>query len=111
MVYLGEKQSFRVAMQDLLDQWCADLALKPPIDLANPLDQKAQRSQLAITNAVHLSAFDKADESLLNDYEELLTELSSVSEVSIDFQKIINPFLTTDPVNVNADIDREWTTI
>ena len=108
IVYLDEKQSFLGAMQQLLDQWCGDLALKPPIDLVNPRDQKAQRSQMAITNTIHLSAFDKADESLLNDYEELLSELASGSEVAIDFQNIINAFLTTDPVSVNAEIDREW---
>jgi hypothetical protein len=95
-------------MQELLDQWCGGLALKPPIDLANPRDQKAQRSQIAITNTIHFSAFDKADESLLNDYEELLSELASGSEVAIDFQNIINASLTTDPVSVNAEIDREW---
>jgi hypothetical protein len=95
-------------MQELLDLWCADLALSPPIDLANPLDQKAQRSQLAITNSMHFSAFDKADESLLNDYEELLTNLVAGTEVAIDFQEIVNSFLTANPIDVNADINREW---
>lgn len=108
IVYLEEKQSFLGAMQGRLDQWCADLALKPPLDLSDPLDQRAQRSQLALINALHFSAFDKADESLLNDYEELLSNLAAGSEVAIDFQKIIAAFLTTDPVNVNAEIDRQW---
>jgi hypothetical protein len=108
IVYLDEEQSFLGVMQGLLDQWCADLALSPPIDLANPLDQKAQRSQLTITNGIHFSAFDKADESLLNDYEELLTKLMVGSEVAVDFQEIVNSFLTTNPVDVNADINREW---
>jgi AAA domain len=108
IVYLDEKQSFLGVMQNLLDQWCADLALTPPINLDNAFDQKAQRSQLAITNAIHFSAFDKADESLLNDYEELLTKLSSGSPITIDFQKIIDAFLTVDPISVNAEIDREW---
>jgi hypothetical protein len=66
----------------------------------------AERSQLAI--ASHFSAFDKADESLPNDYEELLTELASDSELAVDFKKIINAFLTTDPISVNADINWEW---
>ena len=108
IVYLDEEQSFLGVMQGLLDQWCADLALSPPIDLANPLDQKSQRSQLTITNSIHFSAFDKADESLLNDYEELLTKLMVGSEVAVDFQEIVNSFLTTNPVDVNADINREW---
>ncbi|MEX1205701.1 MAG: AAA domain-containing protein [Dongiaceae bacterium] len=108
IVFLDDNQTYLGVMQSLLDQWCADLALKPPLDLSDPIDQKAQRSQLSITNAIHFSAFDKADESLLNDYEELLTNLASGSEAAVDFQKIVAAFLTTDPINVNADIDREW---
>ena len=108
IIYLDEGQNFLLVMQSLLDQWCADLALKPALDLTNVIDQKAQRSQIAVTNAIHFSAFDKADESLLNDYEELLTKLASGAEVAIDFQNIIDAFLTRDPINFNIDIDQEW---
>ncbi|MFN0192120.1 MAG: AAA domain-containing protein [Aestuariivirga sp.] len=110
IVFLEDDQTYLEVMQSLLDQWCADLALKPPLDLSDPTDQRAQRSQISITNAIHFSAFDKADESLLNDYEELLTNLASGSEAAVDFQKIISSFLTTDPINVNEDIDRDWET-
>jgi primosomal protein N' len=95
-------------MQSLIDHWCAELALKPPIDLSSPVDQKAHRSQLAITNALHFAAFDKADESLLNDYEELMAFLESGSGPAADFQEIVSGFLSKDPVNVNAEIDRDW---
>src|SRR5262249_40882295 len=89
ILYIEEGQSFTEVLQTLLDQWCADLALKPPIDLTNTLDQKSQRSQIAITNAIHFGAFDKGDESLLNDYEDLLVNLGSASSTAVDFEKII----------------------
>ena len=95
-------------MQDLLDRWCADLTLKPPIDLLNPIDQRAQRSQLTITNSIHFAAFDKSDELLLNDYEELMTLLESDSETANDFREIVSSFLTKDPLDVSKDVDREW---
>ena len=106
--YLDQGQSFLEFMQGRLDQWCADLALKPPIDLASNFEQSSQRSQLAVTNSLHFCAFDKADEALLNDYEELLTNLAAGSEVALDFKEIIETFLSRDPVNVGGDIEREW---
>jgi hypothetical protein len=108
ILFLDDDQTYLGAMQALLDQWCADLALKPPLDLSNPADQKAQRSQFWLTNAIHFAAFDKADESLLNDYEDLLASLATGTEAAVDFQDIIATFLTSDPVNVNTDVDREW---
>ena len=40
--------------------------------LANPTRRKSERSQIMITNALHFGAFDKSDEAMLNDYEELM---------------------------------------
>jgi hypothetical protein len=108
ILYLDAEDSFQGAMQEHIDKWCADLALKPTLDLSDIKEQRAQRSQITINNAIHFGAFDKADESLLNDYEALLTTLTSGSEVGLDFQKIIDAFLTTEPANVNADVDAEW---
>lgn len=108
ILYLDDGDSFAEVMQSLIDHWCAELALKPPINLSSPVDQKAHRSQLAITNALHFAAFDKADESLLNDYEELMAFLGSDSGPAADFREIVSGFLSKDPVNVNAEIDRDW---
>ncbi len=100
ILYLDDGDSFAEVMQSLIDHWCAELALKPPINLSSPVDQKAHRSQLAITNALHFAAFDKADESLLNDYEDKNARFLSIEGppgtgkshtiTAIVFQAILN---------------------
>jgi very-short-patch-repair endonuclease len=108
VVYLQEGQSYVAVMQHLLDKWCADLALKPPIDLSERRDQQSQRSQMAITNALHFAAFDKSDEALLNDYEEIMTVMASNAETAEDFKEIVMGFLSKDPVSVTAAVERAW---
>ena len=44
----------------------------PPLDFGESHQQKSERSQIIITNGLHFGAFDKSDEAMLNDYEELI---------------------------------------
>jgi hypothetical protein len=82
IVYLEPGQDFAGIMQGLLDRWTADLAV-PPIDLGESRAQKVQRSQIIITNALHFGAFDKSDEAMLNDYEELMGLLRTGEPVAL----------------------------
>ena len=106
--FLPEGGTFTSLMQELLDRWTLDLALRPPLDLSNPKGQKAQRSQMSITNGVYFSAFDKSDEALLNDYEELLTVLADGTDAARDFSDIVMGFLRKDPLGIGFDIEKEW---
>jgi hypothetical protein len=108
ILYLQEGDSFAGAMQRELDSWCNTLALRPPFDLTKPNDQRSQRSQIVMTNAVHFAAFDKADEALLNDYEALLGLLKSGGDAVADFQAIVFDFLSSDPVSVTAFVEQDW---
>lgn len=107
IVYLEPQQSFADVMQGLADRWCADLAL-PPLDLAESRPQKSDRSQIAISNALHFAAFDKSDEALLNDYEELIGLLHSEDPIALDFSDIVLSFLSKDPVGLDRTIEQEW---
>ena len=107
ILYLEPGQDFVSIMQSLLDRWTADLAL-PPIDLAESHPQKAQRSQIIITNSLHFGAFDKSDEAMLNDYEELMGLLRTGEPVALDFSEIVLSFLSKDPVSLEKSVEQEW---
>ena len=108
IVYLDDEETFVSVIQNLLDQWSATLALNPLIDLSKFVRQRAQRSQLEFLNTLHFAAFDKADELLLNDYEELMTLMGSGSEITSDFENIVTSFLTKNPKNIDGSIDQDW---
>ena len=91
ILYLEPQQSFATAMQGLLDRWCRDLAI-PPLNLSESRAQKSERSQITIGNSLHFAAFDKSDEALLNDYEELMGQLQSEEPIALDFSDIVLSF-------------------
>lgn len=108
IIYLEPDQSFMKIMQGLVDTWASDFALRPPIDLSNFNKQKARSINAVMTNQLHFAAFDKSDESLLNDYESLLTMLESDDPLVNDFKKLVDGFLNEDPLNIEVEVDREW---
>jgi hypothetical protein len=107
IVYLELGDSFVAAVQHLLDGWMADLAM-PPLDFGEAEPQRSQRSQITVTNAPHFAAFDKSDEAMLNDYEELMGLLRTGDPVALDFSDIVLSFLSEDPVSLEDAVDREW---
>lgn len=108
ILYLTPSQSMAKVMQGLADKWISDLSLRPAIDFIHPKEQIAKSSQIAMTNRLYFSAFDKSDESLLNDYEALLGMLDSDDPLATDFRDIVERFLSTDPISVTNQIDKEW---
>jgi very-short-patch-repair endonuclease len=107
IVYLEPGDSFVGAVQHLLDGWMSDLAI-PPLDFGQAEPQRCQRSQITVTNALHFAAFDKSDEAMLNDYEELMGLLRTDEPVALDFSDIVLSFLTKDPVSLEDSVGREW---
>ena len=55
-----------------------------------------------------LAAFDKSDESLLNDYEELLTLAEGGEDEVEKFADLITAFLTEDPKGIDSEVDAQW---
>jgi len=108
ILYLNSEESFTGVMQDLVDKWTADMALRPAIDFTKQLEQKARSSQVIMTNRLYFAAFDKADESLLNDYEALLSMAESGDLILQDFKQLIDGFLFGDPESVTEIVDKEW---
>jgi hypothetical protein len=107
IIYLDPGQDFAGIIQRLLDRWTADLAL-PPLDLGESHSQKSERSQIIITNALHFGAFDKSDEAMLNDYEELMGLLRTGEPVALDFSDIVLSFLSRDPASLEKPVEQEW---
>ena len=108
ILYIAPDQSLAKVMQGLADKWTSDLSLRPSIDFINAVVQMAKSSQIAMTNRLHFAAFDKSDESLLNDYEALLGMLDSDNPLAADFRNIVERFLSKDPISVTNLIDQEW---
>lgn len=71
--------------------------------------QRVSAGGISLTSAMHFCAFDKSEESIINDYEEILLESgkpdSSLREL---FESLVKSCILTEPASVRMDIEREW---
>ena len=93
-------------------------ALAQPIIRALEIDEvfsfsaekrSIKNSNLSLTNSLNVALFDKSDESMLTDYEELIDRLSEDGENLIDvINNLVNGFLVENPVSIVSDIEDWW---
>ncbi len=83
--------------------------LSPEIDLTDDSRQEAQGLSVVVSNSMYICIFDKSDEALVNDYEEILDLMKSQDADLIDsFMGLIDDFIGTSPVSFEREVDNEW---
>lgn len=109
IIYLDEGRSLVDAMEKVLIKMTPAFDLSSSLDLRQSTLQTASSALIKMRNSAFFGIFDKSDESLLNDYEELLTivngEQSGVGDL---FLNIINGFLNEDPVSFKQQVHDGW---
>lgn len=77
-------------------------------DLTFAAERSASRNaKVKLTNSAYLALFDKADEALINDYEEIL-DLDVSSDLFEIFEAIVNGFITEEPISVSREVEHDW---
>ena len=106
-------QEHSASMPEILGRVLSDIVdyfhLSPEIDLADASRQEAQGFSVAVSNAMYICIFDKSDEALVNDYEEILDLMKSQDADLIDsFTGLINDFISSSPKSFKREVDNEW---
>src|SRR6202042_3101120 len=71
--------------------------------------QQASNTNLAMTTALHLAVFDRGDEALLNDYEEMLKQARTNQEGVVGlFEGIVKGVILENPQSMHAAVEAEW---
>jgi superfamily I DNA and/or RNA helicase len=72
-------------------------------------EMKAKGAEVSISNSLYFSLFDKSDEALVNDYEEILTQIGlEGGDLSEAFQQILDDFLQNNPESISSEVEDEW---
>jgi hypothetical protein len=100
--YLSPEQSALGSAQKIFDDFAGSLNLRAEIDFRAPRDQKVSSLLVVATNRLSLSLFDRSDESIVNDYEALLTGIEAGGNVVEFFKSLIDEFLLKNPVSVSV---------
>lgn len=77
-------------------------------DLKSSRIQSLKSHQVTISNSCYFSLFDKSDEALVNDYEELISLVTSEGELGEKFCDLLESFLTKEPIRIDSNVSKEW---
>jgi hypothetical protein len=110
IIYLAEKRQHLIGEVDRALKEAANyFGLSPYLDTGNPERQVAKGPSVQISNNCYLGLFDKSDESLVNDYEDILQKLKAGDDgLAAAFQLLVDDFITNNPVSVVSEVERDW---
>lgn len=110
IVYLADERKHFIgrvdaALKDLTNYF----GLAPYIDIHNSDRQVSKNAQIEVSNSCYIGLFDKSDESLINDYEEILQKLNDGdSQIAESFHTLVEDFISKNPVTITSAVENEW---
>jgi len=110
IIYLAQHQDdFRNVINGILNDIVNFFGLDSSIDINNPERQIAKSFWTRISNSCYIALFDKSDEALVNDYEDILQKIDEGDSVLAKaFNKLIDDFIHKNPEAFNPGIEEEW---
>lgn len=108
IVYLADHaEDLELYLQELLTSIVNFFGLDTKIDISSPNIQTSKSLLVDISTNTYIALFDKSDEALINDYEEILSASEDSSLMSI-FQSLIDDFIHKNPESIETEVKDEW---
>ena len=110
IIYLAQhKEDLNSIFSNILNEIQNFFETKGSVNFEKAESLVGRGATVRVTNSCYLSLFDKSDEALVNDYEDILQELSlEDSLLSGAFNKLLGDFLYNNPESVNPIVEDEW---
>lgn len=108
IIYLADHgKNLHVILQETITELTNFFGLDEKIQINKPVIHSSKNLYVSISTNLYISLFDKSDEALLNDYEDILnaTEESSLME---GFKVLIDDFINKNPESVQTSIADDW---
>jgi len=108
IIYLADhEKDLNVLLQETLTEITNFFDLDDKLEVAKPSIQTAKNLYVSGSTNIYLSLFDKSDEALLNDYEDILNADEGSSLMS-GFEVLIQDFVHKNPESLAKPIRDEW---
>lgn len=110
IIYLAQyKENFGELVGEIMNEITNFFKLDKKIDITDTEHQIAKSLWVKASNARYIALFDKSDEALVNDYEEILKLLASGDSILAGaFNQLIDDFIYSEPKSFKKVIDDEW---
>jgi superfamily I DNA and/or RNA helicase len=110
IIYLAEGESKVLAtIESILSEieGAFELTSVPGLQIDSPLISKSKSVQ--VSNASYIALFDKSDEALVNDYEEILQGIGE-GEAGLTgmFEALVADFIDKEPEVFISEVESEW---
>ena len=110
IIYLSQHQS---DLQDVLGSVISEIQnffeMRGTINFTQLEEMKSKGAEVSLSNSLYFALFDKSDEALVNDYEEILTQIGlEGGDLSEAFQQILDDFLANNPESISSEVEDEW---
>jgi hypothetical protein len=114
IIYLAQhQQDLPAILENILNELCHFFQLDKTLDLTLASIQIVRSQTVRLSNTCYVALFDKSDEALVNDYEEILQLLASGTDNPLAgaFNKLIEDFITKEPRSFNTEVEEEWDSV
>jgi len=110
IIYLAQyEENFGDLIAKVMSEIINFFDLDKQIDISNADYQVSKSFWVKISNARYIALFDKSDEALINDYEEIIKLLNSGDSILAEsFNKLIDDFIYKNPLSFNSNVESEW---
>lgn len=110
IIYLAQhEKDLKDILNGILSEVVDFFELDAKLDVSSPNPQVAKSFLVRASNCCYFNLFDKSDEALVNDYEEILRLLSEEdNKLAEEFNKLIDDFIYKNPEPFNLVVEEEW---
>ena len=110
IIYLAQhKEDLQDVLEGVLTEITNFFELADRVNFRDGEHQLAKGASVRISNSCYLSLFDKSDEALVNDYEEILQQLAEGGgALAGAFHQLLEDFLHKNPEACNPVVEQEW---
>jgi superfamily I DNA and/or RNA helicase/very-short-patch-repair endonuclease/predicted RNA-binding Zn-ribbon protein involved in translation (DUF1610 family) len=110
IIYISqEKGRLLEDLNKVLNELLNFFELKGSVDFSGNEYGVAKSQLVRVSNNFYISLFDKSDEALVNDYEEILQQLTQEEGPLADiFKLLIGDFIHNNPQPFNPEVEEEW---
>ncbi len=108
ILYITPEQSILEVARGLYNAVAAALGLSGQTDLSSR-GAMVTAPDVTMGPVLHLCAFERGEESLVNDYEEIITlARNGGSEIVNLFEKLVGGVLSENPLSISRSVEQEW---
>ena len=107
--YLKPEENYAEVAEPLFRKIATALDLGGQVDLIPGRPKEASNTLVSLSSALYIAVFERSDEALLNDYEEIISQARNNAPGVVQlFEGIIQGALFKNPQSIHAEVESSW---